>query len=44
MTEVTNAASSLNINWTVDQYFIIAGIVLSASDTHILSGAYLEKI
>jgi len=43
-TNVSNAASTLNINWAVDQYFIVGGSVSNAADTHILSGVILQKL
>lgn len=44
LTNVSNAASTLNINWTVDQYFIVGCSVSNAADTHYLSGVLVKKL
>jgi len=44
LTNVNNAASTLNINWTVDQYFLVGVSVAVATDTSILSGVLVKKL
>ena len=44
LTNVNNAASTLNINWTVDQYFLVGVSVAVATDTAILSGVLVKKL
>lgn len=44
LTNVNNAASTLNINWTVDQYFLVGVSVGVATDTSILSGVLVKKL
>ena len=43
-TESSTAASTLNIDWTVDQYIIVSGFVTNASDTVIFSNIIVEKL
>jgi len=40
----TAGASNLNVDWTVDQYLIVAGNVANTSDTTFFSSIVLEKI
>lgn len=44
ITESSTAVSTLNIDWTVDQYIIVSGAIVNTSDTIIFSSIIVEKV